>query len=230
MVLTIYSVTDSRRERKQAQTRLDLLSALRVGLADRPLEDIGVRELADAADVSEATFYNYFPTKADLAIYFVQVWSIDVGWHAAAAQARGPRAAITAIFDATAHAIAASPRVMGELIAVQARMGGKVAPAPLSALEKRLAFPDRAGIEALDSIGLDGLLPPYLAAARECGELPADVDGDAALLALVSVFFGVPLLLARRAPARVAAAYRQQLAIVWAGLTATAGAAGTVAP
>ena len=42
-------------------------------------------------------------------------------------------------------------------------------------------------------------------------------------LALTSVFFGVPLLLARRAPAAIAAAYRAQLAIVWAGLAATAG-------
>lgn len=215
-------MTENLRERKHARTRLDLLAALQAGLAERAFEDIGVRELAAAADVSEATFYNYFPAKADLALYFVQVWSVGVGWHAAVAEPRGPLAAITAIFDATAADIAAYPRVMGELIAVQARLGGKLALAPLSRLEKRLAFPDRPGVEDLEAIGLDGLLPPRLAAARARGELPADLDLDAALLALVSVFFGVPLILARRAPALIAGAYRQQLAIVWAGLAATA--------
>jgi AcrR family transcriptional regulator len=171
-------VTDGRRDRKLAQTRLALLTALRERLAERPLEEINVRELAEAADVSEATFYNHFPTKTDLAVYFVQLWSIDAGWHAAAADRHGPRAAITAIFDATAADVARAPRVMGEVIAVQARLSGRAAPPPLTALEKRLAFPDRPG---------------------------------------------VPLLLARRAPAAIAATYRAQLAIVWAGLTATAG-------
>ena len=95
-------VTDGRRDRKLAQTRLALLTALRERLAERPLEEINVRELAEAADVSEATFYNHFPTKTDLAVYFVQLWSVDAGWHAAAADRHGPRAAFTAIFDATA--------------------------------------------------------------------------------------------------------------------------------
>jgi len=215
-------VTDGRRERKHAQTRLALLSALQAGLAERAYEEISVRELADAADISEATFYNHFPSKADLALYFVQVWSVGVGWHATAADHLGPRAAITAIFDATAADIARAPRVMGELIAVQARLDGKPALTPLTALEKRLAFPDYPGVEHQAEIGLDGLLPPRIVAARAAGELPADVDVDAALLALVSVFFGVPLILARRAPALIAGAYRQQLAIVWAGLCASA--------
>jgi AcrR family transcriptional regulator len=216
-------VTDGRRDRKLAQTRLALLTALRERLAERPLEEINVRELAEAADVSEATFYNHFPTKTDLAVYFVQLWSVDAGWHAAAADRHGPRAAITAIFDATAADVARAPRVMGEVIAVQARLSGKATPPPLTALEKRLAFPDRPGVDAIEAIGLDGLLPPRIAAARACGELPAGGDDSAAFLALTSVFFGVPLLLARRAPAAIAAAYRAQLAIVWAGLTATAG-------
>ena len=215
-------MNEGRRERKHAQTRLDLLRALEEALKRGPLEEVSVRELALAADVSEATFYNYFPTKADLAFYFVQLWSIDVGWHAAAADPRGPRAAIAAVLDATAASIVAAPRLMGEVIAVQARLTGKAALAPVSALEKRLAFPDRAGIEAIDAVGLDGLLVPRIAAARASGALPAAVDEQAALLSLAAIFFGVPLLLARRAPAQVASAYRQQLDIVWAGLAATA--------
>ncbi len=210
------------RERKHARTRLDLLAAMREGLASRSLEELAVRDLAVAAEVSEATFYNYFPSKAELALYLVQVWSVDVGWHAQVARPRGPRAAITAIFDATAAQIAQAPRVMGEIIAVQARLDRKPTIAPMTALEKRLAFPDRPGIDAIDVVGLDGLLPPLIAAARETGELPAALDGEAALLSLVSVFFGVPLILARRAPAMVVAAYREQVAIAWAGLTAAA--------
>lgn len=216
-------MTVGRRERKQAETRLALVGALRASLADRALEDVSVRDLADAADVSEATFYNYFPAKVDLAIYFIQLWSIDMAWHARATDPAGPRAAITAIFDATAAQVVVAPRVMGEIIAVQARLVGRAAPPPLVLLDKQLAFPDRPGIEQLDAVGLDGLLPPRLLRARTLGELPLGVDLDAAFLSLVSVFFGVPMILARRAPTQIAAAYRHQLALVWAGLSSPAG-------
>lgn len=215
-------MTETRRARRHAQTRLALLSAFQAGLAERPFEEIAIRDLASAADVSEATFYNHFPTKTDLALYFVQVWSVGVGWHAARADAHGPLAAIAAIFDATAEDLARAPRVIGEIIAVQARLGAARSPAPLTDVEKRLAFPERPGIEEIDEVGLDGLLPPRIAAACASGALPACVDPDAALLALTSVFFGVPLILARRHPALIAPAYRQQLAIAWAGLAATA--------
>jgi len=211
-----------RNQRKRARTRLALLWAFRDRLAERPIEDINVRELTEAIDVSEATFYNHFASKADLAVYFVQLWSIDAGWHAAAARPNGPRAAITAIFDATAADITRAPRVMGEVIAVQARMADRPEPDPLSAIEKQLAFPDRPGIEAIEGIGLDGLLKPLLRDACASGELPSKLDQDAALLALASVFFGVPLILARRAPELVGAMYRRQLDIVWAGLCAVA--------
>jgi AcrR family transcriptional regulator len=210
----------SRRDRKLARTRLDLLDALRTRLAKRPLEEISIRELADAADISEATFFNHFPTKADLAFYFVQLWSLDAGWHARRAEPRGARAAIEAILDATAADVAAHPRVMAEVIAFQARMPGKVALRPVSRAERRLAFPDRDGIDELEDRGLDGLLPALIDRAIERGELPRTVDRQAAFLAITNVFFGVPLILGPRAPEQVAAAYRQQLDLVWKGLSA----------
>lgn len=208
----------SRRDRKLAQTRLDLVAALRDRLAERPLEEISVRELAEAADISEATFFNHFPTKADLAFYFVQIWSLDVGWRAGRAAARGARAAIEAILDATAELVAAHPRVMAEVIALQARLPGKLALRPVSRAERLLAFPDREGIDAIEDRGLDGLIPALLDLAVERGELPPTVDRQAAFLAITNVFFGVPLILGPRAPHTVAAAYRQQLDIVWKGV------------
>jgi len=208
-----------RRDRKLARTRLDLLDALRTRLTERPFEEISVRELAEAADISEATFFNHFPTKADLAYYFVQLWTLDVGWHAHRAAPRGARAAIEAILDATAAQVAEHPRVMAEVIALQARMPDKVALRPVSRAERELAFPDRDGILALEDRGLDGLIPSLLERAVATGELPPTLDRQAAFLAITNVFFGVPLILGPRAPHLVAAAYRQQLDIVWKGVS-----------
>jgi AcrR family transcriptional regulator len=54
------------RERKKQQTRQLLADAARRLFADRGFENVSVSEIARVADVSEATVFNYFPTKEDL--------------------------------------------------------------------------------------------------------------------------------------------------------------------
>jgi hypothetical protein len=70
------------RQRKYARTKLALMNAALERLKDKSLEEISVRELCEEAEVSEATFFNYFPSKTDLLVYFVQLWTIEAGWHA----------------------------------------------------------------------------------------------------------------------------------------------------
>ena len=55
-----------RRERKKAQTRKALADAALELFLERGYDQVGVREIADAADVSVTTLFNYFPTKEAL--------------------------------------------------------------------------------------------------------------------------------------------------------------------
>jgi len=54
------------RERKKQKTRVLIADAARRLFAERSFETVTVAEVARAADVSEATVFNYFPTKEDL--------------------------------------------------------------------------------------------------------------------------------------------------------------------
>jgi AcrR family transcriptional regulator len=54
------------RERKKQQTRQLLTDTARQLFAKRGFENVSVSEIARIADVSEATVFNYFPTKEDL--------------------------------------------------------------------------------------------------------------------------------------------------------------------
>ena len=208
------------RQRKQAQTRLALLDAVVARLdAARAFEDIGVKELCADVGISEASFFNYFPKKTDLLVYFVQIWSLDLAWRVRQDDATTcARAAIETIFVSTARDVQKHPRVMAEILAHQARLSEPPQPVDIPLAERLAAFPDRPGIETLAAVGLDGLLPPLIEQAVAQGELPAGVDQQGAFLGLAAIFFGVPLILGRIDPALVEPAYRQQLAIYWSGL------------
>jgi AcrR family transcriptional regulator len=57
------------RERKKEQTRRSIAETARQLFAERGFERVTVAEVARAADVSQQTVFNYFPTKEDLVFW-----------------------------------------------------------------------------------------------------------------------------------------------------------------
>ncbi len=54
------------RQRKKLQTRQHIFDAARELFTERGFDSVTVAEIARAADVSEVTVFNYFPTKEDI--------------------------------------------------------------------------------------------------------------------------------------------------------------------
>ncbi|MEU0501417.1 helix-turn-helix domain-containing protein [Nocardia sp. NPDC005998] len=60
------TATTGRRERKKAQTRQALADAAMQLFTERGYDNVGVREVAEAADVSLSTLFKHFPSKESL--------------------------------------------------------------------------------------------------------------------------------------------------------------------
>jgi AcrR family transcriptional regulator len=58
-----------RRDRKRQETRDRIAEAARTLFGERGFDGVTVAEIAEAADVSEQTVYNHFPTKEDLVLW-----------------------------------------------------------------------------------------------------------------------------------------------------------------
>lgn len=213
----------SLRERKFAKTKLALLQAALDRLRSKRLSEITVKELCEDVQVSEATFFNYFPKKDDLLHYFIQIWTLEV--LLSARDAKGADAGLSFIeyvFQFTGRQLAENPRLMLEIISHMAidphPSGCRGENQSLSLAERLQALPECGDVECLPELQLPELFRPPLERAVGRGELPASLDLDAAVFGLSSIFFGVPLLLGLREPERIAATYEQQLRLLWAGL------------
>ncbi len=79
------------------------------------------------------------------------------------------------------------------------------------------------GIVELEDDSLEVVLRTALQQAIDRGELPANTLLPAAMVGLVSIFYGVPLAIMHSNPANIGPMYRQQLAILWSGLRTVAG-------
>ncbi len=215
----------SLRERKFARTRLALAEIVTHHLENAPLDSLSVKVLCERAQISEATFFNYFPRKDDLVAYLDKLWSLELNWYGrqAAAQQQG-LTVIEALFRYNAIQVQKKPGLMGEIIAYEAR-DREHAPRPaITAAERALAFSDLPGIVEFEDESLEVVLRAALQQAIDRGELPANTLQPAAMVGLVSIFTGVPLAIMHSNPANIGPMYRQQLEILWSGLRAVAGA------
>ncbi len=209
----------SLREKKFACVRLAILSAVLRLTKERSLADISVREICELAQVAPATFFNYFPSKEDVLVYYMRLWSIPITLQCRAVAVQGTVLdAIAAVFDYTARETEQNPRLMFEIIAIIAHAKEPPGPPSLSRAERLLAFPGLPGAEDVEPQSIDELFTALLQQAVHTGALSFSVSIEAVVLLLKTMFYGVPLATRREGVHTVRHAYHEVLDVLLAGL------------
>jgi AcrR family transcriptional regulator len=223
-VLTHFPVPTSReevglrlplREKKFARVRLAILSAVLQLMQERSLAAISVREICEVAQVAPATFFNYFPSKEDVLVYYMRLWSLPVTLlcRMVAAQ-RTVLDAVVAVFDYTAREMEQSPRLMFEIIAYIAQATEPPHPPALTRAERLLAFPNLPGAEEVEPQSIDELFAALLEQAVRARELPSSLEIEAVALLLKTIFYGVPLATRREGARTIRRAYHEALEVL----------------
>ena len=194
------------RERKKKQTRQVIAEAALRLFNERGFDAVTVAQVARAADVSDATVFNYFPTKESL--FFGQMQSFEEALIQAVRERRGGESVLAAFRRFIDEG---SERLANESAAVAISMAGRIVGASpsLRAREREIVA------DATDALAL--LL------AEESGSPPGDIEPWVVANALMGAHRAVvshvrsQVLAGRRGPA-LAAESRSQIDRVFATL------------
>jgi AcrR family transcriptional regulator len=176
-----------RRERKKLAVRRSILEAASDLFAERGLGPTTVDQIAERADVSQTTFFNYFPTKASLVDALVaDLVTMFAGMVAAAQGADQPVArTLDVLFRGSAELGEVQHRVLRDLIATTvhpssaggratlARMRGVLAGCLAEGQHRGAVRPDH-GVDLLADAVLGLYVGVFLSWTDDAGYLLAD--------------------------------------------------------
>jgi AcrR family transcriptional regulator len=188
-------------------------------LAYDRFEDICVKEVCKAAEVAQGTFFNYFPEKIEVIAYYLRLSTMRMAWKAKKyAQPGKYLVLVDAIFDQIAEEWN-TDHIVYQVLSVLARQTDRPKNVSIPEVEKKLAFPQCDGIEDVPSLRLSEWFKEWIYKALDNGELPAGVNADDVVVALMAIIGGT--LLATRFGNNVDKRgyyYKHHLKVFWKGL------------
>ena len=104
------------RLRKHIQTKIALTENFIKLMQEKNFDRISVKEIATTVPVSEVTFYNYFPKKSDIMVYFIQLTFVEIIWKIQnSTEKTAGLPAIRMFFDLIAEKIGENPKIIREI-------------------------------------------------------------------------------------------------------------------
>lgn len=207
------------RETKHARTKLAIMKVFMERLEYDRFEDICVKEVCKAAEVAQGTFFNYFPEKIEVIAYYLRLSTMRMVWKAKKDARPGKYLGLVdAIFDQISKEWN-TDHIVYQVLSVLARQTERPKSVSIPEVEKKLAFPLCDGIEYIPSLRLSEWFKEWIDKALDNGELPAGVNADDVVVALMAIIGGT--LLATRFGNSVDKRgyyYKHHLKVFWRGL------------
>ena len=205
----------SLREKKYAKTKIALANAFIERLKKTRFNDISIKEVCESVEVSEATFFNYFPQKVDVVFYYKQIVNLKLSYEIKKNSAQlGPQKLIEFAFDCIAKEME-QPYLFYEIISLFTAERKKPKEMELTAAEKFYASPGCEGVDDVPVQPLEELFLSLVEAAKKKGEIKKDIKLEDVTLMLLSILIGIPLALDIEDFGRMQECYRSQLSLLW---------------
>ncbi len=207
--------TVSLREKKFAKTKIAITNELINRLETIHFEDILISDICEAIEMSEGTFYNYFPHKKDVIIYFQVLSLIYLRWYVDRHSTKKDVLSDLILFFEGVAKKFKNANLIYEIIAVFWRGNRKDELPIVSALEIKYAFPQCSEIEAIAPQRPEDYFKELVRTAIRNRELPKKTQVHDIVVALLTIFFGTSLALQENEFESLKEQYKKQLVRLW---------------
>ncbi len=205
------------RERKHAQTKVDLGKAFFNELCKTGFYNVSIKKVCQIANVSEGTFFNYFPQKVDILCYALRMSALQTIMDVKSKEKKLKTIdLIMEIFKATFKKTPIN--VFYEMISVltSERVIPQSTP-PLSTLEKHYAFGNDE-ISKMKESTIEELFLFIIKKGIEKKELSSSLNTEDVGLSLFSILIGVPFSHKFENPLEINKAYKRQIELLIKGV------------
>ncbi len=203
---------------KQAKLKLAIANAFIAKLKHLSFKEVNIKALCKELEISEGTFFNHFREKIEVVSYYISLTTLKIIYEVSI---KSPRSSfvdtINVVFDKLADEIS-SPNMANityELISIIMLQHEKPKKVEISALEKKLAFPDLKGIEKVKAMLLDEFLLEAINNAIRKKEIKKQISAEDLLIALICVMIGTLIAIKFRKNLKLKDYYRRHLNILW---------------
>jgi AcrR family transcriptional regulator len=202
------------RQKKIAKTKHSLATAFVKKLRTDAFDRISIKDICEETDVSEATFYNYFPQKIDVIAYLLKAKIFKTYWTIKHQEKKlnFPQR-IEKTFELFAEEIK-HPNVFSEIFSLvgahKAQMTQSISPEELQYL-----YPECIDAEKIPVIHLRDFFAELVAEADVQKELPKSVCKKTLVQFLMTILIGVPLSIPLSDFPNIAEIYRNHLSTLW---------------
>lgn len=207
----------TKRELTTASNKQAILKALLERMQKEEFNEIKISDLCEQASISQASFYNYFPQKTDILLYYIQLWLVEMFWVNTVSRKLSGLEAIERLFEDMAEVCISQPKLLTEIISLQVRTKKLNHLNSLSIADKQVAFPNYECVDKIVVEDLGALLLLNIQQAIRNEELPMNSDVTTLIVALSSIFFSVPILFSQGTLAEIKTAYKNQLNLIMHG-------------
>ena len=209
----------SLRERKHAKTKIAIMNAFIERLEKTRFDDISIRQICKSVEVSEGTFFNYFPEKIDIINYYMNLMFLEV---VAKARKDAPQGKYLLLINATfvrlAEELLKYNNIVYQMISLMIVQRERPKTVAISNLERQIYFSGSEGIENVRVMLVDDFLRECLIGAVKNGELAKDIKIDDVLVSLMTILSGTLLAAKFSAIKDRSYHYTRQLQFLWNGL------------
>ncbi len=206
------------REKKHAQTKLAIMRAFIERLKNTRYDNISIREVCENVEVSEGTFFNYFPEKIDIINYYMHLVVLKTAWKSKKVKSRGRYLdLIDKSFETLAEEFT-NPNLIYEMISIMVIQKDRPKKITIPDIEKCYAFPECEGIEAMPTLFIDDFYRGCLKNALKNGELPPKTNLDDVLISLEAILGGTMMAVKLEKSSNLSYHMKRQLSLLWKGL------------